>query len=383
MSPAVAARAPKRAGTRRAARTRPSTNGEPGHMLVPPPTLPPEWRAFVGRWLEAEGCTVKAAARGDWEVDLAPALRRRWRRQRVRLVFDPLRATLPRGAWYTAPGSSAGRRILEAALEEPVLARRTALARVPGVSDEGLAAVCRVRGLAWGTARLGPVRYERRVAFHALATRWGGLPWQEPWVVLMGPEGDLLEWHSEAEVPEVRSREGLYQIGEELEPEQRARWMERTRAHFEQLLAEREQDWEQQMGRLRDAELERLGAFFTARLDEEQERLRRRVSNGDEVELEQGDSTSIKLEWDRRAAEVRARWAIRTEVRVWGLSEWAWPVADLEQELRAGAVHVRLKSRVDVARGRPGLPACPSCGAPAEMLVRVHGAVACVRCAPG
>jgi len=36
---------------------------------------------------------------------------------------------------------------------------------------------------------------------------------------------------------------------------------------------------------------------------------------------------------------------------------------------------------VDVARGRPALPACPSCGTPAEMLVRVRGAVGCERCA--
>jgi len=376
-------RAPRRTGARRlAASARPGTNGA-ARAPARPPSVPPEWREYVGRWLEAEGCAVRGAARGDWEVELSPALRRRWRRQRVRLVFDPQRATLPRGAWFTAPGSSAGRRILDAALEEPVLTRRTALARVPGVSEEGLAQVCRVRGLAWCTARLGPVRNERRVSFHAVATRWGGLPWQEPWVVLMGPAGELLEWHSEAEVPDVRSREGVYQMEEELEPEQRARWMERTRAHFERLLEEREQDWESQMGRLRDGELERLGAFYTARLEEEQERLRRRQSNGDEIELEQGDSTTIKLEWDRRAAEVRARWQIRTQVRVWGLSEWSWPVADLEQELRSGAVRVRLRSRVDVARGRPELPACPSCGNPAEMLVRAHGAVACARCAPG
>jgi hypothetical protein len=353
-----------------------------GMSPAPPPALPPEWREFVGHWLEAEGCTLKPAARGDWEVELSPGLGRRWRRQRVRLVFDPLRATLPRGAWFTAPGSSAGRRILEAALEQPVLARRTALAHVPGVSEEGLAAVCKVRGLAWGPARLGPVRYERRVSFHAIATRWGGLPWQEPWVVLIGPTGDLIEWHSEPDVPGVRSREGLYQMEDELEPGQRARWLGVTRAHFERLLGEREQEWERQMGRLRDAELERLGAFFSARLEEEQERMRRRTSGGDVTELEQGDSTTIKLDWDRRAAEVRARWAIRTEVRVWGLMEWAWPVAELEQELRAGAVHVRIRSAVDVARGQPSLPACPSCGSPAEMLVRVRGAVACVHCAP-
>jgi hypothetical protein len=379
MSP-VAAR--RRRGGRSAGARAPAAVGGTGMSPAPPPSLPPEWREFVGQWLAAEGCQVKPAARGDWEVELSPALRRRWRRQRVRLVFDPLRPTLPRGAWFTAPGSTAGHRMLEAAMEEPVLARRTALAHVPGVSEEGLAVVCKVRGLAWGPARLGPVRYERRVSFHAVATRWGGLPWQEPWVVLIGPTGDLLEWHGEPDVPEVRAREGLYQMEEEPEPEQRARWLEVVRAHFERLLEEREQEWEQQMGRLRDAELERLGAFFTARLEEEQERLRRRTTSGDETELEQGDSTTIKLEWDRRAAEVRARWAIRTEVRVWGLTEWAWPVAELVQELRAGAVRVRLRSAVDVARGRPSLPACPSCGSPAELLVRRRGSVACVRCAP-
>jgi hypothetical protein len=381
MSP-VARVAKRRVAPRAAGRRAAAAPSGTGMAPAPPPSLPPEWRDFVGRWLESVGCTVKPAARGDWEVDLAAALRRRWRRQRVRLVFDPLRVTLPRGAWYMAPGSGAGLRILESALEEPMLTRRTALAHVPGASAEGLAAVCKVRGMTWGPARLGPVRYERRVSFHAVATRWGGLPWQEPWVVLLGPAGEMLEWHSAPEVPDVRSREGLYQMEEELAPEQRARWMERTRAHFERLLEAREQEWELQMGRLRDAELERLGAFFTARLEEEQERLRRRTSNGDEVELEQGDSTSIKLEWDRRAAEVRARWGIRTEVRVWGLSEWAWPVADLEQELRWGAVHVRLKSLVDVARGRPDLPLCPSCRTPAEMLVRARGSAACVRCAP-
>ena len=88
----------------------------------------PEWRTFVGRWLEAHACKVEAAPRGDWEVELSPALQKRWRRQRVRLVFDPARATVPRGAWFMAPGSTAGRKVLEAALAEPMFTRRTALA---------------------------------------------------------------------------------------------------------------------------------------------------------------------------------------------------------------------------------------------------------------
>jgi hypothetical protein len=375
---------PRRAAARRRAKRPAGRRGSP----APPPAvtpvsaaLPADWRPFVGRWLEAHGCTVSQAARGDWEVELAAGLQKRWRRQRVRLVFDPLRPTLPRGAWFTAPGSGAGRRLLEASLAEPAFTRRTALVRVPGAPESGLASVCKVRGLAWGPARLGPVRYERRVAFHAMVTRWGGLPAQEPWVVVIGEGGGVVEWHVGHELPELRSREGLYQIADDLDADARARWMCDARRALEELLAERETDWERAVARHRDDELERLGAFFSARIDEEEERLRRRVSGNEDPLLDQGDATSLKLEWERRAAEVRQRWALRVEVRVWGLEEWSWPVADLEQELRAGAVHVRMPSRVDVARGRPALPACPTCGAPAEMLARARGAVACARCA--
>jgi len=339
------------------------------------------WREFVGRWLEAAGCQVGEAARGDWEVTLSARLQRRWRRQRVRLVFDPQRPTLPRGAWFTAPGSTAGRKILEAARDEPLVTRRTALARIPGAPEDGLATVCKVRGLTWGPPRLGPVRYERRIAFHAVVTLWSGLPAQESWVVLLGADGERLEWVRGSELSGLRSREGLYQMSEELEPEARERRIASARAHLETLLAEREGEWERTIGRTRDEELARLSAFFAARIEEEEERSRRRTSNGDESEMEDGDVVSLKLEWERRAAEVRNRWALKTEVRMWGLTEWSWPVADLAQELKAGAVHVRLTSRVDVARGRPGLPLCPTCGTPAEMLVRQRGAVACVRCA--
>jgi len=341
----------------------------------------PQWRAFVGRWLALTGCQVEDAPRGDWEVELSAALQKRWRRQRVRLVFDPARRTVPRGAWFTAPGSTAGRRILEAALAEPAFTRRTALAQVPGAPEDGLAGVCKVRGLTWGAPRLGPVRYERRVAFHAVITRWGGLPWQEQWVVLVGSGGEVLERAQAPQVPEVRPREGLYQMGEDLEPALRERWLQSARQTLEELAGEREREWEVSVGRLRDAELERLGAFFSARIEEEEDRLRRRVGH-DEQEFEHGDSTSLKLEWERRAAEVRQRWEMRTEVRLWGLEEWSWPVADLEQELKAGAVHVKVRSLVDVARGRPALPACPTCGAGAEMLVRLRGHVACALCAP-
>ena len=85
---------------------------------------------------------------------------------------------------------------------------------------------------------------------------------------------------------------------------------------------------------------------------------------------------------ESRAAEGRNRWAIRSELRLWGICEWSWPVAEIEQELRTGAVHVRLTTGVDVARGLPAPPACPSCGERAEMLVRARGGVHCVRCAP-
>lgn len=341
----------------------------------------PAWREFVRRWLEAHECRIEAAPRGDWEVELAASLQKRWRRQRVRLVFDPSRPTVPRGGWFIAPGSAGGRRILEAALAEPIFTRRTALAQVPGAPESGLASVCRVRGLTWGPPRLGPVRYERRVAFHAVITRWGGLPWQEQWVVLVGAGGEVLERAQAAQMPEVRRREGLYQMAEELEPELRERWLLSARGTLEALAEEREREWAISVGRLRDDELDRLGAFFSARIEEEEERLRRRAGR-EENELAEGDATSLKLEWERRAAEVRQRWEMRTEVRLWGIEEWSWPVADLEQELRSGAMHVKLKVTVDVARGRPAMPACPGCGRPAEMLVRARGTACCAACAP-
>jgi hypothetical protein len=344
-------------------------------------TLPDTWRPFVGRWFEGEGCEVRSAARGDWEIELTPDLKKRWRRQRVRLVFDPLRATLPRGAWFTAPGSGAGRRVLDLALERPLVTQRTALAQVPGAPESGIASVCRVRGLTWGPARLGPVRYERRIAFHAIVTRWGGLPTQEPWIIMLDAEGRLIETVNGRRFEDVRTREGLYQIAEAPDDATLSLWMDAARTHFDALMDEREREWESSVGRLRDDELERLGAFFSARIEEEEERQRRRTHASDEADLGHGDATSLKLEWERRSAEVRQRWSLRTEIRLWGIEEWSWPVADIDQELRAGAVHVRLHSLVDVARGLPALPNCPSCGVTAEMLVRRHGHVACVQCA--
>lgn len=363
---------------RRAPRSAPAP-ATPGALAQ---TLPAGWREFVGEWLKTAGCEVGAAARGDWEVALAEPLQRRWRRQRVRLVFDPQRATLPRGAWFTAPGSVAGRRLLDAALDEPVCVRRTALAQVPGAPESGLAAVCRVRALSWGPPRLGPVRYERRAGFHVVLTRWGGLPVQESWSLLVAADGSLIERVPDVEFPGIRVREGLYGMEEEVDPGLRATWIGHAEAHIAALADEREQEWERDVARHRDAELARLGDFFTARIEEEEERVRRRAGAAEEADVDHGsDADSLKLEWDRRAQEVRHRWAVRSEVRLWGISEWAWPVLDLEQELKAGAVHVRLASEVDVARGRPALPACPTCGAPAEMLVRARGSVACVRCA--
>src|SRR4030095_15032184 len=128
--------------------------------------------------------------------------------------------------------------------------------------------------------------------------------------------------------------------------------------------------------------LGRLSAFFAARVEEEEERLRHRTPSENGHDIQEGDATSLKLERERRAPEVLQRWARKTEVRVWGLEEWAWPVAELEQELRAGAVHLLLKSAVDVARGRPAPPACPTCGTPGDLLMRVRGSVVCVACGP-
>jgi hypothetical protein len=62
----------------------------------------------------------------------------------------------------------------------------------------------------------------------------------------------------------VRPREGLYQLPEELEPEVRERWLLSARRTLEELAEEREREWAVSVGRLRDAELDRLGEFFGA-----------------------------------------------------------------------------------------------------------------------
>lgn len=379
----TAAKAGRRAGAKGAKRAKGAKTATPVHGHAVAVQLPEAWRPFVGHWLGERGCKLDRAARGDWEVELDEALQKRWRRQRVRLVFDPQRATLPRGAWFTAPGSAGGRKLLDAAIEPAVVTKRTALAQVPGAPPEGLAGVCKVRGLTWSPPRLGPVRYERRFAFHGVLTRWGGMPRQESWVVVLDAEGRVVERANTVELEHVRSREGLYQIADGLEEGVRIRGMRQAREAYEALLGEREQEWEAEVARLRDDELLRLGAFYSARIAEEEERVRRRTTASEDSDLEaEGDATSLKLDWERRAAEVRHRWAIRTELRLWGVCEWSWPVAEIEQELRTGAIHVRLSAAVDVARGQPELPPCPSCGKRAEMLVRARGGVHCVDCAP-
>jgi hypothetical protein len=307
-------------------------------------------------------------------------LARRWRRRRVRLVFDPLRATLPRGAWFSAPGSGAGQRLLAAARERPALARYTALPRVPGAPPEGFAAVCQVRGLRWGEARLGPVRYEPRVAWHVGLTLWGGLPRQEHWVLVADDRGARAEWQQGLELEGARGREGWPAGFAGLDEAVRPGLYQVVRAQLDGLLAEREVTWEDEISRNRDEEFRRLRGFFAARLAEEEERVRRRLGGAEDSGLNGGDARSIKLEWERRAAEVRARWALRVEARLWGVREWAWPVASLEQELRAGAIHVRLVGEVDVARGVPQLPCCPACGHPAALLLRRQGSVGCLQC---
>ena len=175
--------------------------------------------------------------------------------------------------------------------------------------------------------------------------------------MLVGAGGEVLERSQAAQMPDVRRREGLYQMPEELEPELRERWLQAARDTLEALAEEREREWAVSVGKLRDDELDRLGAFFSARIEEEEERQRRRAGR-EELELDHGDAMSLKLEWERRAAEVRQRWEMRTEVRLWGIEEWSWPVADVEQELRSGAMHVA-RAAVDVAR-RPALPPVPT-----------------------
>ena len=98
-------------------------------------------------------------------------------------------------------------------------------------------------------------------------------------MVLVDPEGECVEVAQGYELPDVRTREGLYQINDPLTDDVKDRWMGHARRHLETLVAEREAAWEKEIARLRDDEVARLSGFFAARIEEEEERLRRRTSD--------------------------------------------------------------------------------------------------------
>jgi hypothetical protein len=156
----------------------------------------------------------------------------------------------------------------------------------------------------------------------------------------------------------------------------------RVREQLETLLDQREEEFERAVGRLREDELGRLATFFATRIEEEEERSRRRTTNGDhESEMEGGDATSLKLEWERRAAEVRQRWALHTEVRIWGLEEWAGRSPSWSRSC------ARERCASDSPAGWTSRAACLDC-LPARLRCAggnaraARGAVACVLCAP-
>jgi len=135
------------------------------------------------------------------------------------------------------------------------------------------------------------------------------------------------------------------------------------------------------VGRIRDDELDRLGAFFSARIEEEEERLRRRAGH-DEHELEHGDATSLKVEWERRAAEVRQRWEMRTRAALGYRGVVVAGRACSSRSCARGRCTFKLKTVVDVARGRPALPPARRAGAPPRCSCARRGTACCAECAP-
>ena len=288
-----------------------------------------------------------------------PAAAKRQRRQRVRLCSIAA-TTVPRGAWFTAPGSAAGKD-LECARRRS--SHTTALAQVPA-PEANIAAVC-----CAARPRLGS---RDEVAIHAIVTLWGGLPAQESWVLLLGPDRSLVEWARAPELGELRARDGLYQIHESLTPEEVDGFAAAARILFQAVLDEREHEWEQAVARRRDEELTRLSAFFASRVEEEEERSRRRTPGAEMAEMEDGDTVSLKLEWERRAAEIRQRCAAHRGPLV---GHRGMGVAGRTTGLRAAPCTCG-SGRVDVARSA-ALP-CPGSGRDAGAGPRRR-----VVCAPG
>jgi len=191
----------------------------------------------------ARGARLQGRGRAarDWEVELSQELQKRWRRgQRVRLVFDPARPTVPRGAWFIAPGSVAA-----GSSSRPRSPNRCARAaprsrRCRAGPADGMASVLpRARIHVGPTAlRPGPLRAARGVprGDHALGR-----------AAVAGAVGRPRRRRGRG----ARAHAGAARAGcpparrplpdaEELEAELRARWLQSARETLEALTEERE-----------------------------------------------------------------------------------------------------------------------------------------------
>ncbi|MGH7726349.1 MAG: hypothetical protein ACREOU_13055 [Candidatus Eiseniibacteriota bacterium] len=365
-----------------------ATPAEPGAgpgagSRVPPPMpssdeLQP-FEQFAVDFLRARGAAVLARGPLEWEATLPADLARKWRRPQLRLVFDPERTTLSRGAQFAAPGSLIGLKLLKEARESGHLARFHAPVR-PGVDARALAG----EGLVLHDVDAAdPVVHEPRwivlVGFHMTVTFTGGNPEQDLRSVLADPRGPVFDFWE----PEERKRAGLVPEipeGIELEPIDRAALWAGARTWLERVLEPRAERWRKRTDEGRDRDLARLNTFYQTRIQEERDRRRRRRSEDGDGE-EPTTEAALKLEWGRRTKAVRTRYDATIDIRLWGIEEIARPRQPISYPLVRGGKKVgTLEVEVDLGAGALVRPPCPVCGRAAGEFWWEDAGLVCRRC---
>lgn len=324
---------------------------------------------FVLEFITARGGTVEVLGDRDYRTNFDSRLAKKLRRKSIRMIFDLDRATLPRGGVFAAPGSRFGLALLAAARGDGNVSR-SQLPANPSVDAKKIArqgyVLHDVEALA---PKMGKMRWVCQVIYHLTLTLRGGVAEQDLRSVLADPRGPIFEflesedrrrWQIEPGFPDDQVSWGETDVSQEVPAEEaRALWSSLLE-WLNRVQISRLERWRRRCDENRDVDLERINAYYEARLEEETERRRRRR---DDLEDEDGASESqLKLEWSQRVKAVRARWQPQASVRLWGIEELARPRIPVMWDLKTPDGSAVLSSEIDLADGALTRLPCPVCG---------------------
>lgn len=372
------AKRPRRAPVVRSAAVRPASKRN-GHETGP-------FETFVTGLIEARGGETEALGGGLYRATFDADLARRVERKRAVLVFDAHRANLPEDGVFVAPGSRFGLSLLAAARGQGYTTRSRVQPKQrvhwKAIAREGFA----LHGAEASEPQLGEARWVVQIVYYFTMTLRGGVPEQDPRMVVADPRGPLFEF---LEAEERKRWARLPGFPDETvwwgdEPLRNGLPEEAAASLWPQLIewlrsaqTTRFERWRRRCEQGRDKDLQRVNAYYKTRLDEEEERRRRR---GDDSDFdEEASEDLLKLEWSRRVRSIRARWQPGATVDLWGIEEVARKRVPIAWRLDTPDGISRMGGEIDLGDGALVRRACRSCGRLAGEFWW-EGALVCRRC---